>query len=112
CIVALGRFTMPDQDREALILASDLGVRHEGHIAEGPQQLVEPLGFRRTCRMQVDLVAELPRFLRETTGEHRSGAWAVVFGEVEVDLGHYCSSRYCTSRLTGRPVAPFSAPDL
>src|SRR5215469_7546298 len=55
-------------------------------------------------------MTEPESLLRQTAGEQRAAARPGLGEDIEIDLGHAWSSRYCTKSGTGRPVAPFSPP--
>src|SRR5699024_6903286 len=113
------RLAAADDDRRqcvtgVVVVASDM--RHETVLAECPQHAVQRCGLLRIGGMQVQSMPCRMRLFRQPAGEIRRGIRRVAVQDVKRNFRHAAlralSARYCTSRPTGRPVAPFSAPDF
>src|SRR5258708_37309949 len=88
---------------------ADEAVRHEARGLERPQRAIEIREHLRIRRIHHHAALAIERGGREPAGETD-----LVLGvAVEIDPRHAARrTRKCERRATGRPVAPFSAPDF
>ncbi len=104
---------------QGVSIAAQLVVRYETPVAKRPQQFVDSSRIGLAVDVDVDRVVQPVCLLGKAAREGMSGLLAGLGEQVEVDACHsdqgrapQRSSSSCDSIGTGRPVAPFLAPDF